>query len=147
MPALDGTILRVVAVNSGDAPATLAGARMHSNYLAPATKVRLRNDDDAIIPPGSKLLTFDIVPLLDEDTSYRDSLEIMGSIISNKDTPKTDIVIGLQQSDGSLGILTFDIDANDMLNLLRANADRCSAIKEPNFVNGCIGAGSGHSLR
>ena len=68
-PSLDGTTLRVVAVNRGDASASLIRARIDGDYLAGATKVRLRNDSDAIISPGSKLLTFDIIPLLDERQS------------------------------------------------------------------------------
>lgn len=141
MPSLDGTTLRVVAVNRGDAPASLVRARIESEYLAGATKVRLRNDADAIILPGAKLLTFDIIPLLDEDQSYSGSLEAMTAVIGRKSLPKTEILFGIAQSLGSLDVLRYPIDNEGIFRLLRENADRCSAIGTPNFTNGCIGNG------
>lgn len=141
MPSVDGTTLRVVAVNKGDAPASLIKAWVDSDYLAGATKVRLRNDSDAIIPPGSKLLTFDIVPLLDEDDSYRSSMEMIRYIISRKPVPRTEIRFHINQSDGRFSVEAMSLDAEDLFRLLRANADRCSAIREISFENGCIGRG------
>jgi hypothetical protein len=99
-PSIDGTTLRIVAVNKGDAPASLIRARINGDYFAGATKIRLRSDADAIIPPGAKLLTFDIVPLLDEDQSYQGSLEALTAIVAKKPLPRTSIVIGIAQSDG-----------------------------------------------
>lgn len=141
-PALDGTTLRIVVVNRGDAPATFIRARMDSEYLAPATRIRLRNDADAIIPPGNKLLTFDIIPLLDESESYRGSMEMMLAMVQKKPVPKTDILFGIEQSDGRNAVVKYALDVNDLFELLRANANRCSAIKNPDFLNGCIGAGT-----
>ncbi len=140
MPSLDGTTLRVVAINKGGAPASLIRARIDGDYLAAATKVRLRNDGDAIIPPGSKLLTFDVIPLLNEDQSYQGSLDALGAIVSKKHLPQTSVIFGLAHSDGSISVHKFPLSDNDMFNLLRENADRCSNISEPNFINGCIGA-------
>lgn len=142
MPSVDGTILRVVAVNSGDAPASLIRAWVDSDYLAAATKVRLRSDADAIIQPGSKLLTFDVVPLLDEDDSYRSSLEMLTYITQNKPGPRTEIRFHILQSDGRFAIQAISLDAGELFALLRANADRCSAISTINFENGCIGRGT-----
>jgi len=142
MPSLDGTTLRVVAVNKGDAPASLIRAWVDSDYLAGATQVRLRNDADAIIPPGSHLVTFDVVPLLDEDDSYRSSLEMLTYILQKKEPPRTEIRFHVVQSDGRFQVQAITLDAGDLFTLLRANADRCSAIKEPNFSNGCIGRGT-----
>jgi hypothetical protein len=141
-PSLDGTTLRVVAINRGDAPASLIRARIDGEYLAGATKVRLRNDGDAIIPPGSKLLTFDIIPLLDERQSYDGSLEAMTARLSGKPLPVTSVLLGLEQSDGSVSVLKFTLTDDDMFGLLRDNADRCSGVDKPNFTNGCIGNGS-----
>jgi hypothetical protein len=142
MPSVDGTTLRVIAVNSGDAPASLIRAWVDSDYLAAATKVRLRNDADAIIQPGNKLLTFDVVPLLDEDDSYRSSLEMLSYIIQKKPGPRTEIRFHILQSDGRFAIQAVPLDAGELFALLRANADRCSAIATINFENGCIGRGT-----
>jgi hypothetical protein len=141
MPSVDGTTLRVVAINEGDAPASIIKAWVSSDYLAGATKIRLRNDSDAILPPGSKLLKFDIVPLLDEDDSYRSSMEMIGYIIENKPAPRTEIRFHIRQSDGRFAVQAMSLDAGDLFTLLRANADRCSSIKEVSFDNGCIGRG------
>lgn len=92
MPSVDGTTLRVIAVNKGDAPASIIRAWVDSDYLAPATKVRIRNDTDAIILSGSKLITFDIIPLLDDDDSYRSSMEMLSYILQKKDAPRTEFV-------------------------------------------------------
>jgi hypothetical protein len=105
-PSLDGTTLRVVAINRGDAPASLIRARIDGDYLAGATKVRLRNDGDASISPGSKLLTFDIIPLLDEGQSYEGSLQAMTAAMSGKPLPATSVLLGLAQSDGGVSVLT-----------------------------------------
>ncbi|HET9639508.1 MAG TPA: hypothetical protein VFP12_09905 [Allosphingosinicella sp.] len=141
MPAIDGTTLRVVALNQGDAPASVIKAWVSSEYLAGATKVRLRNDNDAILRPGSQLLTFDIVPLLDEGDSYRSSMEMIHYIIKKEPAPETEIRFHLLQSDGRVDVQAMSLDAEDLFRLLRANADRCSAIKEINFDNGCVGRG------
>ncbi len=142
LPSLDGTTLRVVAINRGDAPASLTRARIDGDYLAGATKVRLRNDGDAIIPPGSKLLTFDIIPLLDEGQSYNGSLEAMTAAISRKPMPATSILFELAQSDGTSSVLKFTLTNDDIFGLLRDNADKCSGVDKPNFTNGCIGNGA-----
>jgi hypothetical protein len=142
MPSVDGTTLRIVAINRGDAPASIIRAWVDSEYLAAATKVRLRNDSDAIIQPGSKLLTFDIVPLLDEDDSYRSSLEMLTYITQNKPAPRTEIRFHVFQSDGRFAVQAISLDAGQLFSLLRANSDRCSAVKTINFENGCIGRGT-----
>lgn len=142
MPSVDGTTLRLLAINRGDVPASLIKAWVDSEYLAAATKVRLRNDSDAIIRPGSQLLTFDIVPLLDEDDSYRSSLEMLTYVIQNKKAPRTEIRFHVLQSDGRFAVQAISLDAGQLFSLLRSNSDRCSAIKEINFENGCIGRGT-----
>lgn len=142
MPSVDGTTLRIVAINSGDASASVVRAWVDSDYLAAATKVRLRNDADAIIQPGSQLLTFDIIPLLDEDDSYRSSLEVLTFITQKKESPRTEIRFHLFQSDGRYSIQAIALDAQQLFTLLRSNSDRCSAVKEINFDNGCIGRGT-----
>jgi len=141
MPSIDGTTLRVTAVNTGDASASLIRAWVSSDLLAGATKVKLRNDDDALLPPGHKLLVFDIIPLLDEQSSYQHSLEMMSYITQNKPGPSTKIRFHVLQSDGRFAIQEFALSADDLFKLFRANADRCSAIEKVNFENGCIGAG------
>jgi hypothetical protein len=140
-PALEGTTLGVLAVNKGNAPASLIRARIQGEYLAGATKVRLRDDADAIIPPGSKLLTFEIIPLLDESQSYKGSLEALLAVLSKKPLPPTFVLISVAQSDGTKGVLRVPLSDEEMFGLLRDNADRCSAIDKPNFSNGCIGNG------
>jgi ribosomal protein L40E len=147
MPSVDGTTLRVVAINRGDAPASLGRVWVDSEYLAAATNIRLRNDSDAIIQPGSKLLTFDIIPLLDEDDSYGESLKMMSLVIQNKAAPRTEIRFQLLQSDGRFVVQKASLDAEQLFQLLRANADRCSAINTPNFENGCIGRGTPQEAR
>lgn len=142
MPSIDGTTLRIVALNEGDAPASIVKAWVDSDYLAPATKVRLRDDSDAIILPGSKLLAFNVVPLLDEDDSYRSSVEMLSFITQNRAAPRTEIRFHIRQSDGRFEVHAIALDAGDLFGLLRANADRCSAISNPNFENGCIGRGT-----
>lgn len=142
MPSVDGTTLRVVALNRGDAPASLIRAWVDSEYLAAATKVRLRSDSDAIIPPGSKLLTFDVIPLLDEDDSYRSSLEMLNLVNRNEDAPRTEIRFHIFQSDGRYSIQSISLNSGQLFALLRSNSDRCSAIREINFENGCIGRGT-----
>lgn len=142
MPSIDGTTLRVVAINRGDAPASVIKAWVDSDYLAAATKVRFRSDSDAIIRPGSQLLTFDIVPLLDEDDSYRSSLEILTYVTQGKPAPRTEFRFHMVQSNGDFSVQAVALDASDLFTLLRANADRCSSIKEVNFDNGCIGRGT-----
>ncbi|SFT71855.1 hypothetical protein [Paraburkholderia aspalathi] len=147
MPSVDGTTLRVVVINRGDAPASLGRVWVDSEYLAGATKVRLRNDSDAIIQPGSKLLTFDIIPLLDEDDSYSSSVEMMSLVLQKKSAPRTEIRFQLLQSDGRFVIQTTSLDAEQLFQLLRANSDRCSSIKTPDFENGCIGRGTPNEAR
>lgn len=147
MPSVDGTTLRVVVINRGDAPASLGRVWVDSEYLAGATKFRLRNDSDAIIQPGSKLLTFDIIPLLDEGESYRSSLEIMSLVLQKKSAPRTEIRFQLLQSDGRFVIQATSLDADQLFQLLRANSDRCSSIKTPDFENGCIGGGTPKEAR
>jgi len=142
MPSFDGNTLRITAINKGDAPASLIKASVDSDYLAQATKVRLRSDADALIQPGAKLLTFDIVPLLDEDDSYRSSLEILLYMTQKKPIPRTTIRFHIMQSDGNPIIQEVPLDAEKLFALLRANADRCSAISAINFENGCIGRGT-----
>lgn len=142
MPSVDGTTLRIVALNTGDAPASLINAWVDSDYLAAATKVRLRSDADAIILPGSKMLTFDVIPLLDEDDSYRSSLEMLTYITQNKQAPRTEIRFHVLQSNGDFAVQAVSLDAAKLFTLLRANADRCSAISTVNFENGCIGRGT-----
>ncbi|WP_177344608.1 hypothetical protein [Pseudomonas sp. PA1(2017)] len=142
MPSVDGTTLRVVALNNGDAPASIIKAWVDSEYLAAATKIRLRNDEDAIIHPGSQLLTFDVIPLLDEDDSYRGSIEMLSYYMRNEPPPRTEIRFHVLQSDGRFQIQAINLDAGKLFNLLRANADRCSAITSINFENGCIGRGT-----
>ena len=101
-PSIDGTTFRIVAVNRGDSPGVLYKAKIQGEYLAGATKVRLRNDDEAIIPPGTKQLVFDVVPLLDEDQSYQGSLEALAAVISKKPLPQTSIALGVTQSNGQI---------------------------------------------
>lgn len=103
--------------------------------------MKLRDANDAIIPPGDKLLSFDIVPLLSETESYSDSLKVLGMMIAGERTPPTSIIIQVAQSDGSMNELTYPLDANSLWALLLANSNRCSAVKEPDFLNGCIGRG------
>nr|AWM07765.1 hypothetical protein CIT39_15780 [Bradyrhizobium symbiodeficiens] len=141
-PSIDGTTLRVLAVNRGDASASFVYARIDGDYLAGATKVRLRSDADAIISPGSKLLTFDIIPLLDETQSYDGSLEAMTAAVSGKPLPTTSVLLGLAQSDGGVSVLKYTLTNDEIFRLLRDNADRCSSIDKPNFTNGCIGNGA-----
>lgn len=142
MPSVDGTTLRIIAINRGDAPASLIKAWVDSEYLAAATKVRLRNDSDAIIHPGSQLITFDIIPLLDEDDSYRSSLEMLSYVIEKRESPRTEVRFHIFQSDGRFVVQAISLNAEQLFFLLRANADRCSAVKVVNFENGCIGRGT-----
>ena len=142
MPSLDGTTLRIIALNRGDAPAAITHVWVDSDYLAAATKVRFRDDAEAILKPGSQLLTFDILPLLDEDDSYRSSMEMLSHVVQHERAPRTEIRFDVQQSDGRFAIQAVKLDAGDLFSLLRANADRCSAMSELNFENGCIGRGT-----
>ncbi|MGI2228276.1 hypothetical protein [Shewanella frigidimarina] len=139
--SVDGTTLRVTVLNRGDASAVLTKSWMDSEYLAGATVVRLRNDNDALIPPGSKLVIFDIIPLLSELQSYEGSMEMLGYGFSKAEIPKTEVRFELVQSNGDLIIQSVKLNADDLFNLLRANSNRCSAVAEPNFDNGCIGPG------
>ena len=138
--SVDGTTLRVVATNKGDAPAAFWRAQI-SNDAFVSTRIRLRNDADAIIPPGSKLLVFDIVPLLSEEQSYDQYLDYLSAILAKQDMPKTKILLSVSESTGLLSIFPIPVDDFEMHLLLRANADRCSAIAEKNFQNGCVGSG------
>lgn len=104
--------------------------------------MRLRSDADAIISPGSKLLTLDIIPLLDEKQSYDGSLEAMTAAVSGKPLPATSVLLGLAQSDGRVSVLKYTLTNDDIFRLLRDNADRCSSVDNPNFTNGCIGNGA-----
>ncbi|RUW58360.1 hypothetical protein [Mesorhizobium sp. M7A.F.Ca.US.008.03.1.1] len=141
MISLEGTTIRLLVVNNGDAPGVFVRADTESEYLAPATKIRLRDDQKAIIAPGSNLLMFDVVPLLSGEQSYRNSLEMLMLVEGNKEVPKTDIVFVFGDSDGELRVSRLSLDADKMFELMRANSDRCSAIKEPDFYNGCVGPG------
>ena len=85
-----------------------------------------------------KLLTFDIIPLLDERQSYDGSLEAMSTAISGKPLPATSVLLGLAQSDGRVSVLKFTLTDEDMFGLLRDNADRCSGVDKPNFTNGSL---------
>jgi hypothetical protein len=139
--SVDGTTLRVTVLNRGDASAVLTKSWMDSEYLAGATVVRLRNDNDALIPPGSKLIVFDIIPLLSELQSYKGSMEMLGYGVSKAEIPKTEVGFQLVQSNGDFIIQSVKLNGDDLFKLLRANSNRCSAVSEPNFDNGCIGPG------
>lgn len=138
---IDGTTLRVLATNRGDAPSTVWRARTGGDFLAPATKSRLRDEADAIIPQGSKLLVFDIIPLLSEEQSYAASLEVLATMLAEEEMPRTTVLISVTESTGRINLNIEEISDLDMFEMLRYNADRCSAIAEPNFANGCIGPG------
>mgnify|MGYP006951132225 CR=1 FL=1 len=86
--SIDGTAVRVMIINTGDAPGMFVKAIPESDYLAGATKIKLRDDRSAIIAPGSNLLMFDIMPLLDQNQSYRNSLEMLQLIIQQKEPPR-----------------------------------------------------------
>lgn len=141
MPSFDGTTFRVIALNKGDAAASLGRAWIESELLAGATKVRLRNASDALIQPGSKLVTFDIIPLMDESNSYGHSIQMLGFTRGDKPAPRTEIRVEILQSDGTSLIQVTPMNAGDLFHLFRANADRCSAVENPDFENGCIGNG------
>lgn len=145
--SLDGTTLRVVADNQGDANASVQRAWVDSDYLAMATKVRFRDDQDALVPPGTKMIAFDIVPLLDENESYRSSLEMLTHILKETAAPRTEIRFHIQQSDGRFAVQAISLSAAELFDLLRSNADRCSSVDKPNFQNGCIGTGLPESER
>ncbi|MFK0207218.1 hypothetical protein [Agrobacterium sp. NPDC090283] len=142
MITLDGTTVRVLINNRGDASGVFVRADVRSDYLAGATKVRLRDDQQAVITPGANLLMFDIIPLLTQDESYQNSVDMIELIIQKKDAPNTDIVFQFGDSDGALMVTRLSLDADKLFELMRANSDRCSAIKVPDFYNGCIGAGA-----
>ncbi|ESY35265.1 hypothetical protein X747_28845 [Mesorhizobium sp. LNJC384A00] len=138
---LEGTTIRLLVNNNGDAPGFFVRAVTESEYLAGATKVRLRDDQRAIIAPGSNLLMFDVVPLLNQDQSYRNSIEMIQLIIQNKDAPKTDVVFEFGDSDGTIRVTRLSLNAEQLFELFRANSDRCSAVQTPDFYNGCTGPG------
>ncbi|WP_143750481.1 MULTISPECIES: hypothetical protein [unclassified Mesorhizobium] len=141
MISLEGTTIRLLVVNNGDAPGVFVRAQTESEYLAPATKIRLRDDQKAIIAPGSNLLMFDVIPLLSQDQSYRNSIEMIQFSLENKEAPRTNIVFVFGESDGELRVSRLGLGTDKLFELMRANSDRCSAIKEPDFYNGCIGPG------
>lgn len=138
--AVDGTRLRVTAMNWGDAPAILGSVVVASDYLAPATKIRLRNDEQAVLKPGTNLLAFDVVPLLDEGQSYSGSLDAMTRMLT-KQKEESEVLFETMQSNGTRDIYRLRLTNSDLFEILRANANRCSAIDKANFENGCIGPG------
>lgn len=142
MITLDGTTVRALINNRGDASGFFVRADVRSDYLARATKVRLREDQRAVISPGANLLMFDIVPLLTRDESYRNSVDMIELMIQKKDAPATEIVFQFADSEGALMVTRLSLDANKLFELMRANSDRCSAIATADFYNGCIGAGA-----
>lgn len=137
---VDGTTLRLIAVNTGDAPAVISEAWIKNRYLAPATRIKLRDDHEAIIPPGSKIIILDVVPLLDEVTSHKISLKAFEYQVGGID-PDATLTFKVTQSDGSFHIQSRPMTIDEFHDIFRANADRCSAIDEPNYENGCIGNG------
>jgi hypothetical protein len=141
--AVDGTRIRVTAINWGDAPAVLGEAFVDSEYLAPATKVRLRSDGAALLPPGTSLISFDVIPLLDEGQSYAASLDAMTRMLAQKKKVEevSKIRFRVMQSDGVEQINDLRLTDSDLFQVFRANADRCSGVAKPNFDNGCIGPG------
>jgi len=145
-PSVEGTTLRIVAVNQGDMAATLSQVEMTGTMLAPATKIRLRNDEAALLNPGSKLLIFDIVPLLSQEQSYSQSLELLSQVNDRPENVNTSLTFTIYQSDGTSLLQRFELGWRDIFSILRWNADRCSAIPEPNFENGCVGPGEGTEL-
>lgn len=145
--SIEGLTVRVLVNNTGDAPGFFVRAVTKSDYLAGATKVRLREDQKAVIVPGANLLTFDVVPLLTQEESYRNSVDMIELIIQNKEVSKTEIVFQFGESDGGMRMARLDLDAQRLFELMRANSDRCSAVKEPDFYNGCIGPGATPEMR
>lgn len=141
MVSLDGTTVRVLVNNRGDAAGVFVRAEVRSEYLAGATKVRLRDDARAVISPGTNLLMFDIVPLLTQDQSYRNSIEMIELALQQKNAPPTEFLFQFGDSQGLPMVARLSLDANDMFELMRANSDRCSAIKVADFYNGCLGPG------
>ncbi|MBZ9683240.1 hypothetical protein LB531_21520 [Mesorhizobium sp. CO1-1-2] len=141
MITLEGTTVRLLVVNNGDASGVFVRAFTESEYLADATKIRLRDDQKAVVTPGTNLLMFDVVPLLNQEQSYNNSVEMIQLGLEHKEAPKTDIVFVFGDSDGQLRVSRLALDANLLFELMRANSDRCSAIKDPDFYNGCIGPG------
>ncbi|WP_205837170.1 hypothetical protein [Neorhizobium sp. T25_13] len=142
MISMEGTTVRVLVNNRGDAAGVFVRADVRSEYLAGATKVRLRDDQRAVIGPGTNLLMFDIIPLLTQDESYRNSVEMIELVLQDKGAPPTDIIFQFGDSDGIPMITRLSLDANKLFELMRANSDRCSAVKVADFYNGCIGPGA-----
>ncbi|MGP4804230.1 hypothetical protein ACSV5G_10710 [Agrobacterium cavarae] len=138
---IEGTTVRVLVMNKGDAPGMFVRAFVRGDKLAGATKIRLRDEETAIIRPGSNLLTFDVIPLLTEEQSYVNSIEMIQSIIQDTRPSPTDLIFNFGDSDGSLRATRLQLDGQSMFDLMRSNADRCSAIEKPDFNNGCIGPG------
>ncbi len=142
MISMEGTTVRLLVTNRGDAAGVFVRADVHSEYLAAATKVRLRDDQRAVISPGTNLLMFDIIPLLTQEESYRNSVEMIEVVLQNKEAPPTDIFFQFSDSDGYPIVARLSLDADKLFELMRANSDRCSAIKVADFYNGCIGPGA-----
>lgn len=148
MPSFDGTTLHMIAVNRGDAPAALLPAHVESDILAGATKVRLRNDGAAYIPPGTQQVTFDVVPPLSGGQAYKASLDVMSNLLPNNEGKENGdkivgtVILGVMQSDGNYAVDKVPINVDEMFSLLRDDADRCQSEKHSSFENGCIGNGS-----
>ena len=68
------------------------------------------------------------------------SLDVLKSFI-NQEASQTSIVFESSQFNGTHKNIEFSLSLDDLFSLLRANADRCAAIKEASFENGCIGTG------
>lgn len=139
---MDGTTIRAMVTNKGDAAGMFVQAFVQSEYLAPATKIRLRDDKNASIIPGSNILVFDIIPLLTSDESYSNSVHMLELMESKQSPPKTDIIFQFGESDGTLKYTTYTLDLDQLFLLMRANFGRCSAVSRPDFENGCIGPGA-----
>jgi RNA polymerase subunit RPABC4/transcription elongation factor Spt4 len=148
MPSFDGTNLRIIAINSGDAPASLLPAHVQGTFLAGATRVRLKNEEAAFVKPGAQQIVFDIVPPLSSSQAYKASLDILVDLMpdtkGNPSPEKTveNIVVGVMQSNGHYSVHNIPIFADDMFQLLRNHSDRCESEQHPSFENGCIGNGS-----
>lgn len=62
-------------------------------------------------------------------------------VLKGEKAPETAIVFVFGDSDGKQRATSLSLDVDDLFELMRANSDRCSAVKEPDFYNGCIGPG------
>lgn len=136
LPVMDGATLRLVATNSGDAPAILARA-MTLEHSGPEILLRLTRTEDSFIPTGSHQVAYAVIPLLEAKEARALSERIIADINSGKAPEPLIVQIRVIQYDQKNNLHHIRILPKQLAVALRYHADHCDSLDIKTVEDGC----------